>query len=688
MQTVGEETLSLLLQDSHVVLIAWSDNPDEPVAWVSPGVTVLTGYPAKSFLEGDLHLTDLVHPEERKLWERKLAGLAKDETDDFLSLRLRHREGHSVFVRVRVIAVPTDGRLRYFASLIDYSEVSRLSRRLDQSTSEHDRLMEQRADELNRAGVELDIEVNERLLAEKELRRSIARFSAVLENASGVAIMGFDRKSRVQYWNDASSRLYGITRENALGEPVHDLLRLSAVDRREFLSLVKRMIKTGEASATREWDVRQGDGRMLRIFSAMFPIREQNEVREILCMNIDVTAQRDASEQLRVSRQFFDDILNALADPVFVKDEQHNWILLNDALCSFMGVSREDLIGKTDYDYFPREQADVFWEKDDQVFQSGKANENIEDLTNGDGELHVISTKKTLLTDPKTGRKTLVGTIRDITESKRIEYELAQHRDNLQQLVEERSLEMNRSNHELKNQYRFLQSLLDQLPHPVFYKDASGVFLGCNRELELLLGHTREEIVGRSIFDLQPRHLAEEFHQHDLRLLKTKHQEYESRVVRADGREIDMRISKSVFYNVDGSLGGLVGVMVDVSQHKKDMQALKESFTKLEQAQDEIIRLDRQASIMAMAITTNHEINQPLMVLRGNMDMLHDSLVTEDNQLNERQNHYFERINGALDAIHAILDKFRENDLFHFERYVSGAEMVVFDSTESEEGED
>ena len=64
-------------------------------------------------------------------------------------------------------------------------------------------------------------------------------------------------------------------------------------------------------------------------------------------------------------------ILEALPNPVFVKDEGHRWVLLNDSFCRFIGHERELLLGSSDYDFFPKEQADVFHKKDDEVFASG-----------------------------------------------------------------------------------------------------------------------------------------------------------------------------------------------------------------------------------------------------------------------------------------------------------------------------
>ena len=53
-------------------------------------------------------------------------------------------------------------------------------------------------------------------------------------------------------------------------------------------------------------------------------------------------------------------LIDSIDDPIFVKDEKHRWVYVNDAACQFWGHSREDLRGKTDYDIFPMEEADVY----------------------------------------------------------------------------------------------------------------------------------------------------------------------------------------------------------------------------------------------------------------------------------------------------------------------------------------
>ncbi len=107
-------------------------------------------------------------------------------------------------------------------------------------------------------------------------------------------------------------------------------------------------------------------------------------------------------------------LMDRLPDPVFIKDRSHRWIYLNDACCRFIGYTREKLLGQSDYAFFPREQADVFWERDNHVFESGQCDHNIEEFTDASGVLHTISTRKSVVSLDGSA-PVLVGVIRDVT---------------------------------------------------------------------------------------------------------------------------------------------------------------------------------------------------------------------------------------------------------------------------------
>lgn len=148
---------------------------------------------------------------------------------------------------------------------------------------------------------------------------------------------------------------------------------------------------------------------------------------------------------VRYSVEFLGGIIDTLADPVFVKDRKHRWVILNQAFCQFMGYPRELLLGKSDHDFFPPDEAAVFWARDDRVFQEEREDVNEELFTDSAGTTHVIVTKKAVFQDER-GDRYLVGVIRDITELRHAQEALVLHQESLEDLVRQRTLELSDAN--------------------------------------------------------------------------------------------------------------------------------------------------------------------------------------------------------------------------------------------------
>lgn len=151
----------------------------------------------------------------------------------------------------------------------------------------------------------------------------------------------------------------------------------------------------------------------------------------------------------------------------------------------------------------------------------------------------------------------------------------------------------------------FLDTLLNAIPIPVFYKDHEGRYLGFNNAFETFFGETREHLVGKSVFDISPPELAEIYHAQDNALLeKGGTQRYESQVQDAQGILHDVVFNKAVFTDSQGIAQGLIGGILDITARKQAENELRESAqryrTLLESINDSIAVIDPDFEIVQM----------------------------------------------------------------------------------------
>ena len=136
---------------------------------------------------------------------------------------------------------------------------------------------------------------------------------------------------------------------------------------------------------------------------------------------------------------------------------------------------------------------------------------------------------------------------------------------------------------------------MDALPSPVFYKDASGRYLGCNRAFEQQLGLSKERIRGKTVYELAPKEFAEAYQRADRELLqKPGAQTYESSVVYADGTRHQVIFNKATFQNVEGEVAGLVGVILDVTERRRAEERIKLLADAVQSTQDMICITDEE----------------------------------------------------------------------------------------------
>ncbi|MEK8031773.1 diguanylate cyclase [Ideonella sp. DXS29W] len=129
----------------------------------------------------------------------------------------------------------------------------------------------------------------------------------------------------------------------------------------------------------------------------------------------------------------------------------------------------------------------------------------------------------------------------------------------------------------LKAQIHAMQASLDNIPAPIFAKDADGVYTGCNQAFVDYLGLPREQIIGKTVFDVAPPHLADVYDQADRQLLASGgRQVYEAQVKWADGNLRDVIFHKAVFHDAHGAVAGQAGAIFDITERKRLESGLRE----------------------------------------------------------------------------------------------------------------
>lgn len=129
-----------------------------------------------------------------------------------------------------------------------------------------------------------------------------------------------------------------------------------------------------------------------------------------------------------------------------------------------------------------------------------------------------------------------------------------------------------------REQLHFLQSVMDNVPCPLFIKDTNLVFRACNMAFERMAGMVKEQVIGRSVLELFAPQVGEALRSHELKLLCDREaQSYELAVARQDGYAQEMLFHETVYRRGDGELAGLVGVAFDITDRKIAERALVES---------------------------------------------------------------------------------------------------------------
>ncbi|MDN5377369.1 MAG: hypothetical protein PWQ42_665 [Sulfurospirillum sp.] len=154
----------------------------------------------------------------------------------------------------------------------------------------------------------------------------------------------------------------------------------------------------------------------------------------------------------------------------------------------------------------------------------------------------------------------------------------------------------------LKNQLQFIRVLLDTVPNPINYKNLRGEFEGCNKAFADLFGLQRKDIIGKSVYDFFSKEWADDSSKKDKELILSEGSDsFEQTLHLPNGTKKVMTYTKTVYKNINGSIGGVVTVMDDITERNQQKQFL--------------IQQSKLAEMGEMIAAVAHQWNEPLVEL-------------------------------------------------------------------------
>ncbi|MDD2510327.1 MAG: PAS domain S-box protein [Syntrophomonas sp.] len=450
-------------------------------------------------------------------------------------------------------------------------------------------------------------DISDRKKAEEALKSSEERYRYIVDSAAdGITVVDCD-SYRPKYINPTLEKMLGYSSKEYRYVNLFD--RVHPEDRERIFKAVKEGEKTGENSG--EFRYRKKDGNYIWLDNNGKVIYRDGQA-EWLCISRDISDRKQAEEDLRYSEERYRIIADSsfLMISIFCPDSMQ-YIYWNSTVYKMLGLTAEDILGRDLFYWIHPEDHARACSAFQEVLENGEGSCECRHQRK-DGSYIWIEAQGKLIRNPA-GKLEVLFFSRDVSE-------LREARDKLQCQLEEQ------------------QELINNLNELFYIYGPDFRLRFVNRKTIESLGYSREEMIGKSIFDFVP---AEDLELVKARVLEREHwgevKTYEHRVLCRDGRELLVRVKGSSIIK-DGSVKGV--------------QILAEDITEQRRIEKEMLRLAQLQTVGEMAAGIGHEVRNPMTTIKGFLQ-----LMSQDTELSKYQA-YFDTMLEELDRANSIISEF------------------------------
>ena len=387
-------------------------------------------------------------------------------------------------------------------------------------------------------------DITERKQAEEENRR----FRTIADNSLyGKAIA--DLQGNLQYVNRFFANIHGYNPEQLIGKHLalfHSHEQLEEVDR-----LIASMMREGHFAPSTVWHCHQDGTEFPMLMSGVLIKDDKGNPQCIAASAIDMTAHHQAVKLLQESENLLESTGRMARVGGWQLDVETMAVTWTKETYNIheLPLDSKSLLGEA-IEFFHPDDRERLSQAIQRALDRGEPYDmELQFITAKGNKLWTRSICQPEVVDGKTVR--LQGTFQDITERKQAEIALMESE-------------------------QFLQTLLESIPLPVFFKDVEGRYKGFNKAFETFFGRPKSELIGCSVFDINPPELARIHHAKDTELFeKISTQIYDSQVKNACGELRDVVFHKATLTNTSGAVTGLAGAIIDVTELKRMEAHLK-----------------------------------------------------------------------------------------------------------------
>lgn len=264
-----------------------------------------------------------------------------------------------------------------------------------------------------------------------------------------------DKSRIIRHCNAAAENIFGYSRDELVGKRTDVLYgdrRLDASNKNEIRDhLSSHGYHVGTATGIKK------DGAPISLDLYTFIVKEDAGAAIMV---------RRAQERAINAESLLGDLMDNIPDVIYFKDASNRFLMVNKAHAAALGLKPEDVIGKTDLDFFPADIAKKYYADDSMVVKTGKPIiDKIEAAGRPDGRMAYVSTTKIPRYD-KYGRITgTIGITRDVTERIAAQEELRRYKDNLEGLVKERTAQLEQEHEKLMGMFNLKSEFVSTVSH-------------------------------------------------------------------------------------------------------------------------------------------------------------------------------------------------------------------------------